>query len=69
MSLFEEIAFATSVLNDTGNTPDLLIIDKEMERRFHLDGDIPKSIDVSDAFDIEVLVVGKLDKFRLLKEL
>ena len=69
MSLYDEIAFAHMTLCESKTKPDLLIISKEMERRFYIDGDILKSIDVEDAFDIEVIVVDKLDKFRLLKEL
>lgn len=47
---------------------DLLIISKAQERQLYLEGSIPKSTDIEDAFDVEVLVVDGLKNFKLLKE-
>ena len=70
MKLFDEINKA--IQRRYGTYPafaDLLIISKEQERKLYLEESILKSMDVADAFDIEVMVVDKLDRFRLFKEL
>ena len=68
MKLFDKIM--QSIRNsDRMSRPDLLIISKKQERQLYLDDSIPKATDVADAFDIEVMVVEELDRYRLMKEL